>query len=73
MRFVVFEEEADVGFVGEVLADPGGEVGVHGGEVGWWLEVVVGEHEVAVRGDEGCVGESGAAEGHMRESVEDRV
>jgi len=64
----VFEEEADVGAVGEVGADPGFEGGVHFGKAAFVGEVVVGEHDVAVLGDEGGVGDCGAAErGHKAE------
>ena len=67
----VFEEEADVGAGGEVAAEPGVEVGVHCGEVGFGGEVVVGEHDVAVAGDEVGVVEGGEADVGHRDRITD--
>lgn len=58
---VFFEEEADVGVVGEVGADPRLEHGVHLGEAFFGGEVVVGEHEVTMPRDERGVVDGGAA------------
>jgi hypothetical protein len=58
---VFFEEEPDVSGVGEVRADPRLEGSVHFTEAFFSCEVVVGEHEVAVLGDERGVVDCGAA------------
>ncbi len=61
-----FEEEADVAAVGQALCDPWEEVRVHLGVAGLGGELIVGEHEVALLGDEGGVGDGGAAKGGHR-------
>ena len=58
-----FEEQAYVAAVGQALADPGLEGEVHGVVGGFGGELVVGEHLVALGGDDGGVVGRGAAEG----------